>query len=167
MRLNSLSVIPLLASSYSDEVLYFSNSTIQALSLTGGKTPVTGRHSTIDSPESVRRVAPPTMTMTTRRAAIELSHNRIARRCALAAAVFATLCISSSIAVKGRLCLCNECLIRAFKILALHTDGLRLRLGFDGLVEAHVPFLVDAAFGHGMREGRTIGKRFCQGLCLS
>src|SRR5262249_5249145 len=100
MRLNSSSVMPLLASSYSDEVLYFSNSNTQAPCPTGGRTPVTGRHSTIDSPESVSRVAPPTITMSTSRAAIALSHSRIARRCALAASVVGATCTSPRISFR-------------------------------------------------------------------
>src|SRR5262249_44786944 len=51
----------------------------------GGSVPVTGCHSTIDSPDSVRRVAPPTSTMATMRAAIATSHTRIARTCGRAA----------------------------------------------------------------------------------
>ena len=43
--------------------------------------PVTGFHSTIDSPDSVRRVAPPTSTMIAISAAIESSHHLTARLC--------------------------------------------------------------------------------------
>lgn len=41
--------------------LYFSNSTFQSSSLSGGMIPVTGRHSVMLSPDSVSRVTPPTM----------------------------------------------------------------------------------------------------------
>ena len=44
-------------------VLYLSNSACHAVSLIGGSAPVTGFHSTIDSPDSVSRVAPPTSTI--------------------------------------------------------------------------------------------------------
>ena len=41
--------------------------------------PVTGFHSTIESPDSVRRVAPPTSTMIAISAAIAISHHLMAR----------------------------------------------------------------------------------------
>ena len=44
-------------------VLYLSNSACHAASLSGGSVPVTGFHSTIDRPDSVSRVAPPTSTI--------------------------------------------------------------------------------------------------------
>src|SRR5262252_7455434 len=44
-------------------VWYFSNSDCQALSLKGGTVPVSGFHSTIESPDSVSLVAPPTRTI--------------------------------------------------------------------------------------------------------
>src|ERR1700704_1812783 len=59
--------------------LYLSNSACQALSSSGGKTPVTGFHSTIDSPDSVSRVAPPTTRVTAISAATASSHSRRAR----------------------------------------------------------------------------------------
>jgi hypothetical protein len=49
--------------------------------LSGGSAPVTGFHSTIESPDSVRRVAPPTSTMIAISAAIEINHQRTARSC--------------------------------------------------------------------------------------
>ena len=39
-----------------------------------------------------------------------------------------------------------------------HTDRLRLGLGLERLIEAHVPLLVQHALGHGMREGRAGGE---------
>src|SRR5208282_1449966 len=59
---------------------YCSNSACQAAALSGGSIPVTGRHSTIDRPDSVSLVAPPTSTMRKISAATESSHNRTARR---------------------------------------------------------------------------------------
>src|SRR5947209_5146362 len=41
--------------------------------------PVTGFHSTIESPDSVSRVAPPTSTISAIKAATEISHQRTAR----------------------------------------------------------------------------------------
>jgi hypothetical protein len=47
--------------------LYFSNSSSHSVSESGGRTPVMGRHSVMLSPDSVRRVTPPTtMTAMTR-----------------------------------------------------------------------------------------------------
>jgi hypothetical protein len=43
--------------------LYFSNASTQWLSVNGGMAPSSGFHSVMDSPESVSRVAPPTITM--------------------------------------------------------------------------------------------------------
>ena len=48
--------------------------------LSGGRTPVTGFHSTIERPDSVSRVAPPTTTVKTISAATTSSHTRMARR---------------------------------------------------------------------------------------
>src|SRR5689334_8475264 len=48
---------------YCGMVWYFSNSACQAAASSGGMVPVTGFHSTIDNPDSVSRVAPPTTTI--------------------------------------------------------------------------------------------------------
>src|SRR5215475_8035827 len=61
-------------------VLYLSNSACHADASSGGTTPVTGFHSTIDKPDSVSRVAPPTTTVTNIRAATASNHTRTARR---------------------------------------------------------------------------------------
>ena len=63
---------------YCGMVLYLSNSFCQASSLMGGKVPVAGRHSVIDRPDSVRRVAPPTTTRIKTSAATARSQARIA-----------------------------------------------------------------------------------------
>jgi len=42
----------------------------------GGNAPVTGFHSTIDNPDSVSRVAPPTSTMVAINTATAISHHR-------------------------------------------------------------------------------------------
>src|SRR3546814_2515720 len=62
IALNAASDMPRLISLYSGICLYFSNSASHAASLSGGSTPVTGSHSVIDRPDSVRRVMPPTAT---------------------------------------------------------------------------------------------------------
>ncbi|GJD81531.1 hypothetical protein NBEOAGPD_4784 [Methylobacterium gregans] len=48
---------------------YLSNSAAQSAAESGGTAPVTGRHSVIERPEPVSRVAPPTATIATTRAA--------------------------------------------------------------------------------------------------
>jgi hypothetical protein len=53
-----------------------SNSSSQSVVLRGGITPVTGRHSVIDNPEPVSRVAPPTITVAATRAATAQSQSR-------------------------------------------------------------------------------------------
>src|SRR6266436_7735202 len=80
MVLNSLRLMPALCSRYCGMVLYLSNSSRHADASSGGTTPVTGFHSTIDRPDSVSRVAPPTTTVTNIRAATASSHSRTARR---------------------------------------------------------------------------------------
>ena len=47
--------------------------------MSGGSTPVTGRHSTMESPDSVSRVAPPTSTSATTMAATAQSQRRMMR----------------------------------------------------------------------------------------
>src|SRR5258707_5453629 len=79
MVLNSSRLIPGCRSLYCGMVLYLSNSACQARASSGGTTPVTGFHSTIDRPDSVSRVAPPTITIANTSAAIASSHSRIAR----------------------------------------------------------------------------------------
>src|SRR4051812_7014003 len=79
MVLNSASVMPLLRCWNCGMVLYLSNSAAQAPSLNGGTAPVTGFHSTIERPDSVSRVAPPTSTIAKMSAATAYSHSRIAR----------------------------------------------------------------------------------------
>src|SRR5262249_36406485 len=59
---------------------YFSNSACHAGASSGGSTPVTGFHSTIDSPDPVSRVVPPTTKVANIRAATASSHSRTARR---------------------------------------------------------------------------------------
>src|SRR6516225_8824035 len=80
MVLNSSRLMPALCSRYCGMVLYLSNSACHAGASRGGITPVTGFHSTIERPDSVSRVAPPTTTVTNIRAATASSHSRTARR---------------------------------------------------------------------------------------
>src|SRR5215471_17496153 len=80
MILNSSRLMPALCSRYCGMVLYLSNSACHARASSGGTTPVTGFHSTIERPDSVSRVAPPTITVTNMRAATASSQNLTARR---------------------------------------------------------------------------------------
>ena len=72
--------MPRLSSRYCGIAWYFSNSACQAASDSGGSTPVTGFHSTIERPDSVSRVAPPTTSVRKIIAATASSHSRTARR---------------------------------------------------------------------------------------
>src|SRR5947209_8786430 len=71
-----------------------------------------------------------------------------------------------SVALEYGLGLLEEGLVSALVILGLHADRLRLRFGLDGVVDAHAPFVMDAALGHGVREGRAVGERLRQCLCF-
>ena len=64
--------------------LYCSNSLLHCASDNGGTIPVTGFHSTIDNPDSVRRVAPPTRMVATTSATTIESHQPMIRRCGFA-----------------------------------------------------------------------------------
>ena len=57
--LNSSKLILLFIYIYSGDCLYLLNSSTHSSSLKGGRIPLTGFHSVIDNPESVRRVKPP------------------------------------------------------------------------------------------------------------
>src|SRR5664279_2201777 len=71
---------------------------------------------------------------------------------------------ASSVSLEHRLLLGDEGLIGALVVLGLHADRLRLRLGFDRLVDAHVPFLMQALLGHRIGEGRAVRQGL--GQCL-
>ena len=64
---------------YSGIWRYFSSSASQPSAVSGGIAPVTGRHSVMDSPESVRRVAPPTRIMAHTKAETITSHQNMDR----------------------------------------------------------------------------------------
>ena len=64
-----------------------------------------------------------------------------------------------SIALETGLALGGEGLEGAAEILGRHADRLRLRLGFDDLVEAHRPFLMQHRLGHAVGEPRAVGER--------
>src|ERR1700730_5799780 len=81
MVLNSGRLMPRLSTRYCGIFWYFSNSRCQSDCDSGGDTPITGCHSTIESPDSVTRVAPPTSTMRKIRPATASSHSRILCKC--------------------------------------------------------------------------------------
>ena len=60
--------------------LYASKASVHPCSVSGGTMPVTGAHSVIESPDSVRRVTPPITTMRSTMIAQAMSHRRIAVR---------------------------------------------------------------------------------------
>src|SRR5262249_7703397 len=82
MVLNSSRLIPGWRSRYWGIILYLSNSTCHARASSGGTTPVTGFHSTMERPDSVSRLAPPTITVTNIKAATASSQSLTARRAA-------------------------------------------------------------------------------------
>src|SRR5215467_4368000 len=63
MPLNSSKFIAVWTTRYSGMALYFANSEAQSAGEIGGTMPITGCHSVIDRPDSVRRVMPPTTTI--------------------------------------------------------------------------------------------------------
>src|SRR5918993_11707 len=71
--------MPRLRARYCGIVWYFLNSACHAGSDSGGRTPVTGFHSTMERPDSVSRVAPPTRTVAITSAATATSQNLMAR----------------------------------------------------------------------------------------
>src|SRR5829696_8979663 len=79
MNWNSARLMPWLRSAYCGLALYLANSESQAASFSGGMAPVTGRHSVIERPEPVKRVAPPTITIASTRMATMKSHVAVGR----------------------------------------------------------------------------------------
>lgn len=71
--------MPALTSRYWGMARYFSNASLQSAAFIGGRAPMIGFHSVIDSPEPVRRVMPPTTTMAKTRAAQTNSQMATAR----------------------------------------------------------------------------------------
>src|SRR5215510_15035876 len=69
-----------LSSRYCGMVWYLANSVCHSDCESGGKTPVTGFHSTIESPDSVSLVAPPTINVSNIIAADTSSHSRTGRK---------------------------------------------------------------------------------------
>src|SRR5215510_9986733 len=87
MALNSASDIPWLTTLYSGVWRYLSNASSQSAWLNGGIAPAIGRHSTIERPERVSRVTPPTTIIVATNAAQTRSQAITARwdRCRIAA----------------------------------------------------------------------------------
>src|SRR5690242_9114505 len=72
--------MPRLSSRYCGIVWYFVNSVCHSASESGGSAPATGFHSTIESPDSVSRVAPPTISVSNIIVADKSSHSRTGRK---------------------------------------------------------------------------------------
>src|SRR5262245_23080173 len=72
--------MPRLSSWYCGMVWYLANSVCHSACESGGKTPVSGFHSTIESPDSVSRVAPPTINVSNIIAADTSNHSRTGRK---------------------------------------------------------------------------------------
>ncbi len=53
---------------------------------------------------------------------------------------------------------------RAFEVLRLHANGLRLGFGFDGLLDRHRPLLLQHGFGHAVGKGWAHRQVFRHGL---
>src|SRR5262245_8816133 len=71
--------MPRLSARYWGMVWYLANSACHWPSDSGGKTPVTGFHSTMERPDSVRRVAPPITSVRNTQAATASSQARMMR----------------------------------------------------------------------------------------
>ncbi len=74
MPLNPASVMPWFTCRYSGVSWYLSNASCHAASESGGSVPTIGCHSTIDRPEWVSRVTPPTTTIANTSAQHTSSH---------------------------------------------------------------------------------------------
>src|SRR5262245_50420336 len=68
-------------------VWYLANSVCHSACESGGRMPVTGFHSTMESPDSVSRVAPPTISVSNIIAADTSSHSRTGRKRTLGALI--------------------------------------------------------------------------------
>ena len=60
-----------------------------------------------------------------------------------------------SIALENGLLLIDKGIVCPPKILSLHTDRLRLRFTLNGLIDRHVPLLVQLCFGDAIGKGRA------------
>src|ERR1041385_6482303 len=78
MTLNASRLMPRFNSRYCGIAWYLVNSPCHCFCDKGGSTPVTGFHSTIERPDSVSRVAPPTISVRKIIAAAHSSHSRTA-----------------------------------------------------------------------------------------
>src|SRR5579871_6489338 len=123
MVLNSSRLMPRLSCSYCGMVLYLANSACQSASPSGGMTPVTGFHSTIERPDSVSLVAPPTITMANTRAATHHSQRPTARA---AEGLLAPLCAAnvSSRALDG----CDRTVMEPIALQGQSADFATMRV---------------------------------------
>ena len=76
MYLKAARLMPRLTWRYCGIWRYFSKASCQAASESGGTMPMMGCHSVMESPDPVRRVAPPILTIANTRAATANNHTR-------------------------------------------------------------------------------------------
>ena len=63
--------------------------------------------------------------------------------------------VMASVALENGLLFVNKGVVCPPKILSLHTDCLRLRFTLNGLIDRHVPLLVQLCLGDAIGKGRA------------
>ena len=63
--------------------------------------------------------------------------------------------VMASVALENGLLFVNKGVVCPPKILSLHTDRLRLRFTLNGLIDRHVPLLVQLCLGDAIGKGRA------------
>ena len=63
--------------------------------------------------------------------------------------------VMASVALENGLLFVNKGVVCSPKILSLHTDCLRLRFTLNGLIDRHVPLLVQLCLGDAIGKGRA------------
>src|SRR5260370_268442 len=154
--------MPRLSNRYCGIAWYFSNARCHSDCESGGSVPVTGCHSTIESPDSVTRVAPPTSTMTKISPATASSQIRTMRRCRVSE--IGSMEIARNVAAEAAAKLAKLCppnnappAPRARRIAAAPAPphGSAHRLPFRLPPSRERPSL-GQAYGHGRREAARI-----------
>ena len=119
MPWNSPSVMSGCVMRYCGYCWYFSKAASQSAWFSGGSVPMIGAHSTIDSPEPVRRVTPPTTTMQNTIPISSHNHAKIARREPRMSESF----IARLPGLPGCCRLCRRTRRRGRRLLVLHVIG--------------------------------------------
>src|ERR1700733_7564 len=111
----------------SGDVLYLSNSSSHSCCESGGKTPVTGLHSTILKPDSVSRVIPPTIIIPKTKEADKNSHFVTAGPDSGGSSVVSEAALPEDLTADGEGAEVKkllECCSRAFNVLELRHSNL-------------------------------------------